>query len=246
MKSRLSFLFILPISMIAIFSISACNAIEKIPVSVSDGLTLPELLSSNVELNNVDELSKLIKEPWYSEIVVKDSNGKTLILSSCEDYFVKSSPETKLTKQYEMNAYIELKVMCEASKLMLSAKPSMLSYLHFPILDENSPNYLPKQLSLITSSEELKRNNRNQALKYWSDVTPITGFQKNSESSFTYYHNGGYQEVDIIGRGDVNSDGIEDLIVVVRDYVSNGSYFNMRLLVLTIDDQKNWSLISEY
>jgi len=246
MSNKSCCLFILPISIMAIFSINACNAIEKIPVSLADGLTLPELLSSNVELSNVDELSKLIKEPWYSEIVVKNNSGHKLSLSSCEDYFIGSSLETRTVKQYEMNAYLELKVMCEASKLMLSAKLSKLSYLPIPILKESSPDFWPKQLSFITSSAESKRSNQNPELKYWSDVTPITSFKKNSESSFTYYHIGGYQEVGIIGRGDLNNDEIEDLIVVIRDHVSNGSYFNMRLLVLSVDNQQRWSLISEY
>ena len=58
-----------------------------------------------------------------------------------------------------------------------------------------------------------------------------------------FYFDGGYQELEIIGRGDTNNDDIEDVIVVVHDYLDGGNYMNIRLLVLSVDKQNNWQLI---
>ncbi len=65
--------------------------------------------------------------------------------------------------------------------------------------------------------------------------------------SFTvYFHDGGYQEVEILGNGDANNDGIEDVFIVVRDYVEGGNYFNMRLFVLSVNAKGSWELIKNF
>jgi len=40
-----------------------------------------------------------------------------------------------------------------------------------------------------------------------------------------------------------NNDGVEDVIVVVHDYLDGGNYMNSRLLVLSVDTKDNWQLI---
>ncbi|MCJ8296638.1 MAG: hypothetical protein MJK15_19770 [Colwellia sp.] len=65
----------------------------------------------------------------------------------------------------------------------------------------------------------------------------LTKYESQSATKSTYYHNGGYQKLEIIGRGDTNNDLIEDVIIVVHDYLEGGNYMNIRLLVLSVDRQ---------
>ena len=107
------------------------------------------------------------------------------------------------------------------------------------------PNLSPKSIALQTSLEESKRNANNAALSHWADIMSLTKYESQSATKSTYYHNGGYQKLEIIGRGDTNNDLIEDVIIVVHDYLEGGNYMNIRLLVLSVDRQNYWQLIKE-
>jgi hypothetical protein len=218
---------------------------NSLPVSWDTGFTLPDQLASPIELNKLDDLEQLIDAPWYAEIAMSHTKKGESVFTSCRDYFEQAIDTTRTTKENEMGPYLELKVMCEATRLLLSAKKSKWSYLPDLVLSGDLPNLLPKSVALQTSLEESKRNAKNSELTYWADITPITKYEFQSTTKSTYYHNGGYQELEIVGRGDTNSDLIEDIIVVVRDYLEGGNYMNIQLLVLSVDSQNNWQLIKE-
>jgi len=98
-------------------------------------------------------------------------------------------------------------------------------------------------MALQISTEESKRNAQNPELKTWADVTPIIKHESQTEFSSIYSHKGGYQKIEVLGHGDANNDGIEDIFIVSRDSVEGGNYFNMRLFVLSANSQGKWDLI---
>ncbi len=218
----------------------------SIPVSWNTGFTLPDLLESSIELNKNSDIERLVEAPWYTDIAVIRAKTGDSVFTSCQDYFEQATNTTHTANEYEMRHYLKFKVMCEAAQLLLSAKNSTWSYLPDPVLSKDLPSLLPKSIALQTSLEESKRNTKNAALTYWADITPITKYIFQSATKSTYHHNGGYQELEIVGRGDTNSDRIEDIIVVVYDYLEGGNYMNIRLLVLSVDRQNNWHLIKEF
>lgn len=142
-----------------------------------------------------------------------------------------------------MGAFLEFTVMCEAARVLMVSERSAVSYLPRVVLSELSPRLWPKEFALQTSAEEARRTNQNSKLVSWDDVTPITKYISKSGSNAFFYHQGGFQQVEVIGRGDTNKDGVEDLMLSVRDHADGGSYFNMRLFVLSVDSQNNWHLL---
>ncbi|MFT6389109.1 MAG: hypothetical protein ACJAUP_002495 [Cellvibrionaceae bacterium] len=226
-------------------TLNASNETTKnIPVSWDTGFTMPGLLaSSDIVLNRITDLQKLITAPWYAAIDVSQTKVGETTFSSCAEYFDKAELPTRTTRDNEMNAYLEFKVMCEATKILMDANESQESFLLGDVLNDNSPKLWPKELSLKTSTEESKRNALNPELKAWNDVTPIIKYESQSETKSTYFHESGYQEVEIVGHGDVNHDRVEDVVIVVRDHVEGGNYFNLRLFVLSVDSQGSWELI---
>ena len=219
---------------------------KSIPVSWDAGFTMPSLLESpDVTLNNVSDLGKLVNATWYAEIaVIKTKVGKT-VFSSCHDYFTKAKGSTRAANENEMGAYLELKVMCEATRLLMDAKDSKRSFLPKNVLGKTMPKLWPKAMALQISTEESRRDMENPRLTSMNDVTPIVKYESQSKSKATFFHKGGYQEVEIVGRGDANNDGIEDIFLVVRDHVEGGDYFNMRLFILSVDSKGGWHLIKE-
>ncbi len=220
---------------------------KNIPVSWSTGFTMPAILaSSDISLNGVSDLPMLISAPWYADINVRQTKVGETVFSSCADYFDKSEPSTRTIRDNEMNAYLEFKIMCEATRLLINANNSKESFLPGTILNDGVPKVWPKEIALQISTEELRKIQHNPKLKTWADVTPIIKIETQSETKSIYFHDGGYQEVEILGNGDVNNDGVEDVFIVVRDHVEGGNYFNMRLFALSINDKGNWKLIKNY
>lgn len=217
---------------------------KNFPVKWNTGFKMPELLAtSNIPLNSINELSQLIIAPWYAEVGVSKTKVGETVFSSCEDYFDNAEPFTRTIRDNEMSAYIEFKIMCEATRLLINANKSKESFLPSNVLNDDSPKLWPKEMALQISTEESKRSNQNTELRSWDEVTPIIKYESKSETKSVYFHEGGYQEVEILGRGDANNDGIEDIFIVVRDYVQGGDYFNLRLFVLSVNRQGNWILI---
>lgn len=226
-------------------SVSHQESSSDIPVSWQSGFVLPDLLASNIKLTGNNDLGRLIDAPWYTEISVSNTKTGESVFASCSDYFEKVLETTRTTKENEMGPYLEFKIMCEAVRILISSNESKWTYLSDLVLSESLPSLLPKEIALQTSLEESKRNAKEVALVYWEDITPITKYEYLSATKSIYHHNGGYQELEIVGWGDTNNDFIEDVIVVVRDYVEGGSYMNIRLLVLSVSSKGNWALIKE-
>lgn len=229
-------------------ALSAPNETTKnIPVSWSTGFTMPDILaSSDISLNNIGDLSNLISAPWYADVGVRQTKIGETIFSSCADYFDKAEPSTRTIRDNEMSAYLEFKIMCEATRLLINSKNSKKSFLPGNVLNDDAPKFWPKEMALQISTEESRRIAQNPKLKTWADVTPIIKHEKKLETKSIYFHKGGYQEIEILGNGDANSDGIEDVFVVVRDHVEGGNYFNMRLFVLSVNVKGDWELIKSF
>jgi hypothetical protein len=204
------------------------------------------LASSDVSLNSISDLSELISAPWYADVDVRQTKVGESVFSSCADYFDKAKPATRTIRDSEMNAYLEFKIMCEATRLLMNAHNSKESFLPNIILNNDVPKFWPKKIALIISTKESMRIARDAKLRTWADVTPIVKIETHSKTKSTYLHDGGYQEVEILGYGDNNNDGIEDVFIVVRDHVEGGNYFNIRLFVLSINSKGNWELIKDF
>jgi len=223
-----------------------CQANEhdySLSVDWDTGYTLPDLLASPFELNKISDLEKLMDAAWYAEFAMNRTNVGESIFNSCRDYFGQAINGTHTSNENEMGPYLEFKVMCEATRILLSAKKPKFNFLPILVLADDLPNLLPKAVALQTSLAETNRNAKNSALVHWADITPITKYESHSITKSTYSHNGGYQEFEIVGKGDADNNNFQDVFVVVRDYLESGNYFNIRLLVLSVDSDNNWQLI---
>ena len=245
--TRISVIFLCSIGFASCASNESNGKTKSIPVSWSSGFTLTSMLASlDVSLNNISDLSELISAPWYADIDVRDTKSGGSVFSSCADYFDKAKSTTRTIRDSEMNAYLEFKIMCEATQLLINAQNSKESYLPNTILNNETPKLWPKKIALQISTKESMRIARDAELRTWADVTPITKVDVYSKTKSAYFHDGGYQEVEILGFGDSNNDGIEDVFIVVHDHVEGGNYFNIRLFVLSVNSSGIWELIKGF
>ncbi len=219
--------------------------VKSIPISWYPGFTMQELLSSpGSPINQPSDLPRLINAPWYAEIHVTATKTGEALFSSCKDYIEKASKATRTIKDNEMSAYLEFATMCDATQLLVTSKKSEETFLPNDFLNTDTPKIWPKEIAFQISTEESRRNALNPRRTTWADVTPVLKYEKKSDTLSVYFLNGGYQEINIIGKGDFNRDGIEDILVLSKDYVEGGNYFNMRLFVLSVNADGHWQLIN--
>jgi hypothetical protein len=220
---------------------------DACPISWSSGFRMPELLAESVAVREQEDLGGLLSESWYSPIeVAKPGAQESISLENCDEYFAESTPATRTIRENEMDAFLELAAMCEATALLAGAQRASESYLPQPVLDSASPEHLPAAVALVTSETEAERHAVSSAVNSWGDVNTNFGVKRLSADAVEFTHEAGVQVLEVVGQGDFNSDGRQDVLVASRDSVEDGSYFNLRLFVLTVDAEGEWQLVEEW
>lgn len=213
------------------------------------GFILPELLAKPRSDASKEDIPLLMRQKWYASFNVfpKGNSRNTTDLSSCDDYFGLGVKKARTKAPADMSAYIELAIMCQAAQILEKAHPAKSSFIHDYQLTESTPEDWPAGVALEISSKERDRKLANRQGKRWSDVNQIERRKIDSPFDATFYHQGAVQEISLVGRGDFNDDGIEDLLITSRDSVVGGDYFNFRLFSLTkTQGDKSWRLLASY
>lgn len=217
------------------------------PVLWYSGFKLPELLAEHVDVERRDQLSGLLSKNWYASIDVTNTRGEgEEAFSNCEEYLQGVTPETRTVRDHEMNAFVELAVMCRATELLRDADRSSISYIPEPILTDSSPDNFPSELAFETSKTESEENRRDPEVKYWSDINEIRKVDVISPQVVDFYATGGLQRLELVGRGDFDGDGVEDVLISSRDSVNGGSYQHLRLFAMSVDAEGDWKIIKSY
>lgn len=234
-----------------VISISACSGsasqagteADKYPVEWTDEFSMPDLVEGVSSPSGREDLRDLLGRRWYTSIDVITGNAKAPVpVSSCKDYFSVKAQDLRADKGQEKNALLELIVMCEATRLLAEASAARQSSIPARPLNEDLSENLPEEFALITSQNETQLIMGDPAISSWGDVNDITKVNRVSEHRAEYHSVSGVQTLSILGHGDFNDDGREDILVSVQDAVEGGSYFNMRLFVLSVRESGSWDV----
>jgi hypothetical protein len=207
----------------------------EIPVSWYSGYKLPELLAESASIASHSDVGSLLNKTWYAAFQLTDPTEPqtVLSLSSCADYFKHATQPLHTVQERDNAAFMEVVVMCNATKFIAKAIPAKQSFLSNLVFDATLPEKLPAQFAMVISVSERDMQLHDKSLKYWSQVNKITAVETNSPIQVTYRHDGGAQEVELVAKGDFNADGVEDVMLTSRDSVEDGSYSAIRLFTLT-------------
>jgi len=209
---------------------------KKKPVSLYTGYKLPSLLEQSSKPVTLSEITTLLDKKWYAEfnVIQVDVEDKTYTLSTCNSLQSINTKKLNTVRENESAPFLDVLVMCKATKLIAKAKASQKSFLESFTLDETLPKNLPASIGMVISDTESKRNAKNTNLKYWYQVNTITNIIKQGQNHVTYILNdGSQQELELVAKGDFNGDSIEDILITSRDTVQGGSYSATRLFLLT-------------
>jgi hypothetical protein len=220
---------------------------RSLTVTWTPEFSMPELLAEPVTLKSQQDLQSLLSRHWYAAIDVQTTgDSKPLSLNNCNEYFVNNAHSLHSLREHESSAFVELQIMCEATRLLANAKMAHRSYLPDSLLNPGLPRRLPKAVAFVTSETESERMQQDEAKQFWGDVNTITRTIKVSENEMEFHSDAGRQTLSVIGQGDMNGDGVQDVLLLSRDTVVGGSYANMRLFILTVNAEDRWELIDKY
>lgn len=219
---------------------------------------MPQLLSAPVAPVNAADLAQVLTSAWYARIEATGSDTGAEIhdnsahkeLGSCRDYLDFANmiaPRTvQAARESESNALLELMVMCRATMYLRAASPATTSYLPEVIYTANSPQYFPAELALQSSAAEAALTVQNRATRYWADVN--SGLTQVEVSEFVSSYRGGgiRQTLSVVGYGDVDRDGCEDVVMVSHDQLEGSRYYNLRLFVMTVDATHTWRVLAQF
>jgi hypothetical protein len=170
--------------------------------------------------------------PW--EDALQLTNGeRTVEARSCRALLdLDDTYETVVPSEF--NVYQSRDAQCRAAALLARARPSKTSFLHGFALDAQAPNQLPAALNFSISPDDDQRISQAVAEgKPWSAVEEVHLLDHASASEASYAANGSEQALTILGHGDVNGDGVEDLLLLSRGRLTEGSLKLIRVFLLT-------------
>lgn len=207
----------------------------ELAVNWYSGYKMAELLEQEVTATNIDDISSFSEKKWYAKFSAHHSDDPEQVfsISSCKQFLALSQKALNTTRERDNAPFMEMAVMCRATQKIVNARPAKRSYLNSIVFDADLPALLPKQVAMILSTSESDRIEKDQNIKYWSQVNKITAVDASGPNLATYKFDGGEQELELVARGDFNHDGIEDMMITSRDSVSDGTYSAIRLFKLT-------------
>jgi hypothetical protein len=126
--------------------------------------------------------------------------------------------------------------LCRGIEAMRRAQPAETSYLRDFVLDEEAMHLLPAMVRISPSCDFLCRqrvaNERRSPLSRFEPVIRVT-VKSDEEIRIRTIDRGSM--VTILGRGDFNGDGLDDLLVLINDGSISGTWGGAELYLLTRD-----------
>ncbi|MBI1422092.1 MAG: hypothetical protein GC149_01415 [Gammaproteobacteria bacterium] len=230
---------------------AACNAAQDTGANKIQwyaGYTMPQFLADPVEINTQADIAGLLDQAWYAPFRVHATgSNQAITLKTCSDYF--NAPQHPLwtVKESENAAFMQIVVMCEATRAIANAAPANMNSNSLPVFDHTLPAKLPKQMAMIISSTESTRILADKAIAHMSQVDTPVKFSGQSAHEMTYVYKSGEQQLQLVASGDFNHDGIEDYLISSQDSVKGGSYTALRLFLVTrLQGQADYTLLKQF
>ncbi|MBF7143538.1 MULTISPECIES: hypothetical protein [Pseudomonas] len=209
------------------------DANDLIPPEIA-GLDLQEITYSSAPLTSKKAIELSLDLPFYTAFGTKDHPEP---LRTCTEVInLQNSVKHYLepSKEWETPTLTDITSTCIAAKLNLNAEPSKTTFISKNPIDESMLKSAPYALGLNSSYYEKQHFLHDHPKAKWADSGPILRLKKHDIYNVTLILNGARQHIKLVGRGDINGDGIEDIILKITNTMDPPSnYFTSSLWVLT-------------
>ena len=199
-----------------------------------------------LQLKNLSSIGSRLREPFESAIsVTKD--GRHARVSNCVEYLKLSALHFAPSSDRDVALLKFRGIDCQALQALQKAKPARTSFLDNFHLDAQAVDYLPPDFAPAVSAEDSQKARDAGARGLsWRQFQPGLAV-KPDVGSLKAETDGTTTKLEIYARGDLNGDGMEDLLIRVDVSFTAGSYTDSRLFLLTREStQGRLKILREY
>ena len=212
-------------------AVSVCKAdsVKNYPVRIVNVLGIQSLDQIDSALRKPVDMSK------SGGTLELTGNSKKVKVSTCQEYFDFKDKGYSADTTYDVTMESWFINACIPLRLLKEAKPSRVSFLAGSFLADDPLKNLPLDLSLSLSSDDTKNLQaaKEKGLTWGKFIPDATVKIIDNNQIILNSAEKGSTSVDLLAFGDFNNDGIEDALVFVSHYVTDGSYRNFSIKILT-------------
>lgn len=165
---------------------------------------------------------------------MRKRGGGERFARTCVELIRLHGEEYEAPSRVEDYTYIDKMLQCRALSELKAARPAKVDYLEQFRLEPKAMRYLPPDLSLAFSKDaEAEVKKASKAGKSWHEFEPKAKVTAPTKGALSVTDAATEVHVAILARGDLDGDGVQDLLVQTQDAATEGTYRFGRLYVLT-------------
>lgn len=195
----------------------------------------PAQYSSRLNLSSASEIDKRLDAPFAEGAAPAGANNCTELLAKCG-----VTSKGNCAGQFPSASDRDLQALkstfadCLILRELQRATPATSSHVAALKWDEHVLPLLPPQLAINVSDEWTRKAEEAAARgESWPAFDKSAIAATDGLDQIVVHGNGFVERVILWGRGDLNGDGLEDLLVQTLDTLTGGTYRNTRLFILT-------------
>lgn len=191
----------------------------------------PVIYSPQLKVSSRKQIDQRLRAPF------EEGTAHPAAVSNCVQLLAQRRNSSQAqASDMETRAERSTLVECTILDQFWRAKPARSSYLSDLVWNERVLSMLPPQLAITISLDSERAAGAAAAQgKNWPAFDPSVTAVPSSKGpdQIVVTGNGFSEQLILWGRGDFNGDGIEELLVQSLDTLTQGTYRNTRLFVLT-------------
>jgi hypothetical protein len=207
---------------------------QEAPASAPRKPGYPVQYSSRLNLSSASEIDKRLDAPFAEGTAPAGVNNCAQLLAKCGVASKGNcAGQFPSTSDRDLQALKSTFADCLVLGELQRATPATSSHVAELKWDEHVLPLLPPQLA-INVSDEWTRKAKEAAARgeSWPDFDKSATATTDGPDQIVVKGDGFVERVILWGRGDFNSDGVEELLVQTLDTLTGGTYRNTRLFIL--------------
>jgi len=218
------------------------NAMSQVKNSQTES-SVPAWWSPELRLNSLSEIDERLDEPFDDgpyEVTRYQAEKESLTgkpagvarMTNCASY-LSLIKKGFVPAGSEWTVLLERGASCNTLAALKVHRPANVSYLKTFRLDQSAPEILQPQCAAIISNDDMKSVAAAEGKGLsWKQYEPDQ--RANIEAGKLVVEGDGWKiKLELYARGDFDGDGIEDIILKKQSIMTEGTYHNIGLLILT-------------
>lgn len=193
-----------------------------------------------LELDSLDNVEQRLDRRLWKDFddvfeLYRRVSGRrlTAVADSCRSLLKLSAEGFEAPGNNDHQIQLLLVAKCRAIELLGQAKPARRSFVRDFGLDADTLNSMPPPIDGPSCSFVCRQIYANENGISWSAFDSSGRVEVVDENTIKILEDGWAREVQLVGRGDVDGDGVEDLMMLVDSWATQGTYGTTRFFLMT-------------